>query len=164
MGLQKKRLINHDYLVLLIRSGEGEAFHIKAEKVAGVDEDFNQHGIHITILPEGLNDKDLKRCCLHRIDCNIYVALEDILATLKKESPTYDVVHNNCWDYARRTTKSLLNDCLNLLGARHSQFMYSPGEYSRLHGELESLENNLAKKHTANTFQRMWTFVKTKFQ
>jgi hypothetical protein len=161
MEVQKKRLINHDFLVLKLQPEKQNepAFYIKAEKVAGGDDDKGKPataGIYISV-HEGLNDQDMeRRCCLHRIECgSIHVSLDKIIAVLKKKDPNYDRRDENCWDYARKTTEWLLEACKKALATEKCD------EYRRLHWELEHLEINLVKKHAVNTVDRAVKYAKT---
>jgi len=145
--LQKKRLINHDFLMLKLQPGAPDkpAIYIMAEKVAA-GEDGSKAGIHISI-PEGGENME-RKCCLRRIECRSQIGLLDLTAILKKQSPDYDLINDNCWDYARNTTKFLLEECiLRSSGACEDQ--------KRLQKELKNLDANLVNKHFVNTSERI---------
>lgn len=118
---EKRRLIDHVFLILKIQPGEGPALHIKAAKLFGVDDEGNGQGIHISVEADE-DDRTramLCRCGLHSIECSIGVRLDSLIAVLKKWNPYYDVKRDNCWDYARETTKLLLGACMEIVGSGH---------------------------------------------
>ena len=72
-------------------------------------------GIYITKFEKDPADIDIKYA-LHSIDCHrtCFGSLLKLVETLKHCSPDYNVIHNNCWDYAFSTTKLLLKKCIQI--------------------------------------------------
>jgi hypothetical protein len=160
--MQKKRLINHDYLILKIQSGPRHRhtwqppIYIFAEKVG--EDEKNKAGIYITKFEKDPADIDTKYA-LHSIDCcsMCFGSLLNLVGILKICSPHYNIIHNNCWDYAFSTTKLLLEKCIQISkecgGAKE--------ERERLHAELNHLEANILRKHGRNQVKRVAHFVTT---
>lgn len=158
--MQKKRLINHDYLVLRVQSGPRHTharqppIYIVAEKLGS--DPKNKAGIYITNF-QG-DPADITRCALHTIDCRSsrFGSLRNLEENLL-HSPDYNSVHNNCWDYAFKTTKLLLKACIQIAndggGAQE--------ERERLQKELKRLEANIIGKHGVNQVKRAANFVRT---
>ena len=158
--MQKKRLINHDFLLLKIQSGPRHGqpvdLYISAEKV-GKDE-INEAGIYITKFEKDPADIDTKYA-LHSIDCHrtCFGSLLKLVETLKQCSPDYNVMHSNCSDYAFNTTKLLLEKCIQI-----SKDGGAEEERQKLDEKLNKLEANLVRNHARNTRKRVENFVKTR--
>lgn len=162
--MQKKRLINHDFLILKIQSRPRHwhawqpPIYIVAEKVGRNEED--EAGILITKLETDPADIDTK-CALLSIDCHgtCFGSLLNLVGILKSCSPNYNVKHNNCWDYAVSTTKLLLNECIRISRERGR----AEEERKMLH-ELKNLKSEIVKKHIGNQGKRVKNFVVTKLR
>ena len=158
--MQKKRLINHDFLILKIQSGPRHGqpvdLYIFAEKV-GKDE-INKAGIYITKFEEDPAVIDTKYA-LHSIDCHptCFGSLLKLVETLKQCSPDYNVVHSNCWDYAYETTKLLLKKCIQISKDRGG----AEEDRQRLHEELKHFAANKVRNHGRNQGKRVKNFAKT---
>ncbi|KAG0612882.1 hypothetical protein M758_6G059600 [Ceratodon purpureus] len=136
---QRRSLLNHDSLLLEIQHGnpnEPSTLHIVAEKLGGTPTEEETPGIHIYPC-ERLQDKAIDS--LHDIDCgSARLSFRKILAVLEKKGSGYDLRDDNCWDYARKTTKWLLEACIEALE--------SDGEFEearRLQTEKAQLKLNL---------------------
>jgi len=135
-------LINHEYLVLELQASPTEKLHIHADKRSGPDP-----GIHVDkALPE---DYDKKKVVLLEIHCGgVPMKLNSLVDRLSKaDIEDYNLRNNNCWDYALRATKVVLNECI--LGARSGV-----EEVARLQEEIRNLEANLTKKGIVHTWKK----------
>ena len=164
--MQKKRLINHDFLILKIQSRPRHShtwqppIYIVAEKVGRNEEDDSEAGILITKFETDPADIDTK-CALLSIDCHgtCFGSLLNLVGILKSCSPNYNVKHNNCWDYAVSTTKLLLNECIRISRERGR----AEEERKMLHA-LNHLESKIVKKHGWNQSKRAVNFAATKLR
>ena len=162
--MQKKRLINHDSLILKIQSGPRHRhtwqppIYIFAEKVGRDEKNNLKAGIYITKFEGDPADIDTKYA-LHSIDCRStrFGSLLNLVETLKICSPHYNVIHSNCWDYAFTTTKLLLKKCIQI----SKECGGAEEERERLHAELKHLEANMLRKHGRNQVKRVANFVTT---
>ena len=144
--MQMRGLINHDYLVLEVQSSSPvETLYILAQKNSGK----GTAGIYIQKAePE---DYDEKNVVLLGIDCGGVPMKLDSLQTLllEADTPHYNLQDNNCWDYATKATKRLLNECI---------FKVSGGDEAkraRLQKALQYLEANLYSKNIINIWKRL---------
>jgi hypothetical protein len=154
--MQKKRLINHDFLILKIQSRPPQwqpPIYIIAEKVGRNEE--AEAGIYITKFEKDPADIDTK-CALLSINCHgtCFGSLLNLVGILKSCSPDYNVKHNNCWDYAVSTTELLLNECIRI----SRECGRAEEERNMLH-ELNHLKSNITKKHLRNQPKRVLKFV-----
>ncbi|KAG0612881.1 hypothetical protein M758_6G059500 [Ceratodon purpureus] len=107
--IQKRGLINHDFLVLEIQPGNGgENFYILAEKLRRDEE--GRVGIFVTYRSKGdapcWYNKDTK---LYTVFCRMkQIALNKLEKVLLSADPNYCLQGNNCWEYAMRTVQNLL--------------------------------------------------------
>lgn len=160
--MQKKRLINHDYLILKIQSGPRHRhtwqppIYIVAQKVG--NSETKEAGIHITKFEQDPADIDTKYA-LHSIDCRStrFGSLLNLVGILKSCSPNYNVKDSNCWDYAFSTTKLLLKKCIQI----SKECGGDEEERERLHEELNHLEANIIGKHASNQVKRVNNFGTT---
>lgn len=110
-------------------------------------------GIHISV--EVPSDHDLRNICLYKINCGVHLSLLDIEAILSKHDPNYNARDQNCWDYAKHTTKRLLEACMKASSSEQCE------EYRRLHSELDNIEKNLCVNHILNNSKRAVKYLKT---
>jgi hypothetical protein len=126
------------------------ALHIKAEKLAkGTG---GPAGIYVSVLknPEEVE----RRCCLFNIECRSNIGFTALMKILKKELPNYHIKNYNCWDYARRTTKSLLQACIDTKREGCE-------DHRRLQVELEGVEYKIVRHHFVNTVKSAGNYLKT---
>lgn len=137
----KRGLINHDYLLLVLRPGGPNAkpVCIKAHK----SRDSGFEGIYIDhILDVPSSDNEYVR--LFTVDCgNARIRMGDIFNILTKESADYHLIHSNCWIYAFRTAKRLLQACIKTPGI-------SSAEKARLQTEHDNLGGIILLRHLQN--------------
>ena len=158
--MQKKRLINHDFLILEIQSGPRHrhtpqsSIYILAEKVANNLE--CKAGIYITKFDEDPSVIDTKYA-LHSIDCRSsrFGSLDELIKILRPCSLDYSILHNNCWDYTLSTTKSLLMACIKI--AKDGE---RTDKEERLQKELNHLEVHMMHNHVGNQVKRAANFVR----
>lgn len=138
--------INHDYLVLEVGYGmpgsDMTKVFIRAEKRGHPAE---RAGILITVDPN-FEDKE-QDVRLFTVKCSQKeMRLPDILAILGEHSPEYSLRDQNCWQYTRKTTKRLLEACMEASKS-------DAEEVARLQKEEDTVEARIAKNHIKNGFK-----------
>jgi hypothetical protein len=143
--VQRRGLINHEYLVLKVQSSPSDNLYILAEKVGNK----GKVGIHVQVAyPE---DYDEKNVVLLEIDCGGVPMKLDSLEKLllEADTPDYNLRDHNCWDYATSATKRLLNECIAKVSGGDE------AKRARLQQELQDLEANLNSKNIVNTWKKV---------
>jgi len=154
--VQRRGLINHEYLVLElvpeVQSSPSDKRYILAEKVGGK----GKAGIHVQMAEPA--DYDEKNVVLLEIECGgVPMRLDNLQKLLlEADTPHYNLRDHNCWDYATTATKRLLNECITKVSSGGDE-----AKRARLQRELQDLEANLNAKNIVKTWKRVCGLVKS---
>ncbi|CAK9870411.1 unnamed protein product [Sphagnum jensenii] len=100
--------IEHEYLLLdvKLKSGQHDLFRIKAEKYGSSGTSpGDRAGIHIT---RPLKIHDEAESAIKRSSKCGEILMKDLIKTLTDHTPNYQLLSQNCMDYARDTFHKLL--------------------------------------------------------
>ncbi|KAH9570144.1 hypothetical protein CY35_02G025500 [Sphagnum magellanicum] len=92
----------HEYLLLDVKLKSGEHFWIRAEKYGSSGDSA---GIHVK---PAVNVHDEAESAIMRSSKCGEILMKDLIKTLTDHTPHYQLVSQNCMDYARDTFKKLL--------------------------------------------------------
>jgi hypothetical protein len=98
--------IQHEYLLLDVKLGSEEEFWIKAEKYASSGTlPGDRAGIHVT---RPLNIRNELKSVQKHTSKRGEILMKDLIKTLTDHTANYQVVTQNCMDYARETYDKLV--------------------------------------------------------
>jgi formylmethanofuran dehydrogenase subunit E len=95
--------IEHEYLLLHVKLKSGEHFWIRAEKYGSSGDSAGIHVKPAVNIHDEVENNAIMRCS----KCG-EILMKDLIKTLTDHTPNYQLVSQNCMDYARDTFKKLL--------------------------------------------------------